>query len=193
MSNEVTGRLAAAGKLIGIDVPDHLSLMRRLNKDRVKTKERCVRIDYANDLDVDVVPALQNGDWIKIPSKRDKEWTSTNPAGFTKWCNEIEAESKQDFSRVAKIIKYWRDQNVGKGTATKSILLTTLIGKSYQDKASIAESLVETVKAMIADIEWLLMSLFNDDDVPYVENPSLSGENLARNRNNKRQHSFLIG
>ena len=49
----------------------------------VKTKDRCVRIDYAGDFHVDIVPALPCEGVIKIPSKKENEWCKTNPKGFT--------------------------------------------------------------------------------------------------------------
>jgi hypothetical protein len=160
-------------------------------EDRVKAKDRCVRIEYSNEFHVDVVPAFEFGTSIKIPSKREKEWTETNPAGFKDWCDDINNKSDNYFSKVAKILKHWRDNNVGKETAPKSILLTTLTGNAFTKKSSIAETLVETLDNMILDIENLLFWLSEDDDVPFVKNPSLQEENLARNWTKLKAKRFL--
>ncbi|GGB53131.1 SMODS domain-containing nucleotidyltransferase [Fictibacillus barbaricus] len=160
-------------------------------EDKVKAKSRCVRIEYAGEFHVDVVPALEYGSIIKIPSKQDGEWKKTNPAGFTAWCNGINKESDQYFSKVVKILKHWRDENVGKDSAPKSILLTTLVGHAFVKKASIAETLVETLKEIISDIESYIAWLVEDDDVPQISNPSLAEENLARNWSKKKASRFL--
>lgn len=160
-------------------------------ENRVKTRDRCVRIDYAKDFHVDVVPAFEYGNNIKIPSKKEGEWTETNPAGFTTWCNDIDNENDHYFSKIVKILKHWRDDNVGKDTAPKSILLTTLIGHAFVKKSSIAESLVETLIEMKDDIDVLINQLQEDDDIPTVDNPSLEGENLARNWSKLKAKRFV--
>ncbi len=68
-------------------------------KNRVKAKDRCVRIDYAEDFHVDVVPAFVDRDYIKIPSKKEGEWTKTNPVGFKEWCNDINDETDMFFQK----------------------------------------------------------------------------------------------
>lgn len=160
-------------------------------EDRAKAKERCVRIDYAQEFHVDVVPSFQYENHIKIPSKKEGEWTETNPAGFTEWCNNINDTSDKYFSHTVKMLKHWRDENVGKETAPKSILLTALVGNTHTKKPSIAETLVETLKLMIDDLDFLVSELENDEDVPWVENPSLEGENLARNWTKVKVQRFL--
>lgn len=160
-------------------------------EDRLKPKDRCVRINYANDFHVDVVPAFTYGDYIKIPSKKEGEWTTTNPAGFKKWCDDINKDSDDYFSKIVKILKHWRDENVGKDTAPKSILLTTLAGNAHVKEPSVAESLVKTLEVMIKNLDELVQGLAEDSDVPFVENPSLLDENLARNWTKLKAHRFL--
>lgn len=160
-------------------------------ENRVKVKDRCVRIEYAKEFHVDVVPALQYDNHIKIPSRKEGEWVETNPSGFTEWCNNINDESDKYFSQTVKIVKHWRDEKVGEDTAPKSILLTTLVGHAHIKKPSIAETLVETLKGMVDDIDALVSELENDEDVAWVENPSLEGENLARNWTKVKAQRFL--
>jgi hypothetical protein len=157
---------------------------------RVKVRDRCVRIEYANEFHFDVVPAFIYETYIKIPSKKEGEWTKTNPSGFTEWCININSDSDKYFSKTVKILKYWRDEEVGKDTAPKSILLTTLVGNAHIKKASIAETLVETLKVMVNDLDLLISGLENDEDVPWLENPSLKEENLARNWTKKKALRF---
>jgi len=155
-------------------------------EDKAKVKDRCIRINYADDFHVDIVPALPHNEIIKIPTKKDQKWTETNPAGFAEWCNDIDKNTDGHFSKVVKIFKHWRDLKVGKNTAPKSILLTTLIGHSMEKKPSIAESLVETLGNIVAYLEDL-----SDNDVIFVENPSLFQENIARDWDHEKANRFL--
>lgn len=155
---------------------------------RVKTKDRCVRINYAGDFHVDIVPALPYEGAIKIPSRKENEWCKTNPEGFTNWCNAINSKTDCYFDKIVKIMKHWRDDNVGKDTAPKSILMTTLLGNAFVKKSSIAETLVETLDVLIDNLNELIE---NDDDDVFVKNPSLEDENLARNWDQTKAKRFL--
>jgi hypothetical protein len=148
-------------------------------KDRIKPKERCIRILYSGDFHVDIVPAKSTyGDSIYIPSKSEGDWIKTNPKGFTKWCEKIERKHK-DFPSITKILKYWRDEKVGDNTAPKSILLTTLIGQSMSTEASCAGTLISTLENLMETLDNLIEESGSDGSIE-VWNPSLEGENLAR-------------
>ena len=149
-------------------------------KDKIKTKDRCIQINYAGDFHVDIVPARTTyGDSILIPSKKEDDWVITNPAGFKKWCDKKHIKHDEKFRSTVKILKYWRDQNVSSSTAPKSILLTTLIGHYMIAKSSYAETLVETTKNMVIKLNALIEDK-EDDEVIQICNPSLEDENLAR-------------
>ncbi|MFC0298454.1 SMODS domain-containing nucleotidyltransferase [Geobacillus jurassicus] len=149
-------------------------------EDKIKPKDRCIRIEYAGEFHVDIVPAKTTyGDSILIPSKTEGDWVKTNPVGFIKWCNKKHTEHNEKFRPIVKILKYWRDNNVGDNTAPKSILLTTLVGKCMVAKNSYAETLVATLENMITKLDEL-MNEASEDGIIEVVNPSLEDENLAR-------------
>lgn len=172
-----------------LDLEDNLAPKEALNwlaermksdetyKDKIIVKDRCVRIDYAGDFHMDIVLAKPTDeDYVLIPSKKEGEWVETNPAGYVEWCKEVQSNNLYKFTNVTKMVKFWRDQKVGKETAPKSILLTTLLGRYMVGKNSDAESLVETLDNLLQNID----SIVQDDGTTYVENPSLEDENLAR-------------
>ena len=146
-------------------------------KDKIIQKDRCVRVNYAGDFHLDIVPAKPSGSngCILIPCKSEDKWVETNPAGFALWCMSIDQTSDGRFSDVTKIVKYWRDNRVGKNTAPKSITLTTMLGHCFVGGTSLAESLVLTLENLLANYD-----NYQKDEEPYVDNPSLQGENLAR-------------
>lgn len=119
-------------------------------KDKVKVKDRCVRINYVGDFHIDIVPA--------------------------KLSDDKHTETSYKLSIIVRIVKYWRDLKVGKDTAPKSILLSTILANNIITENSIAATLVLTIENLVKNID----SILDDDGQPYVENPSLLGENLAR-------------
>ncbi|WP_416044593.1 SMODS domain-containing nucleotidyltransferase [Clostridium tyrobutyricum] len=146
-------------------------------KDKITVKDRCVRINYAGDFHMDIVPAKPTDEeYVLIACKSEDEWKETNPVGFKNWFIEKNAEASYKLSPVTRAIKHWRDYSVGKDTAPKSILLTTLIAKHINGCNSIAKSIVLTLESLVDDIDDIL----DKDGEPFVENPSLEKENLAR-------------
>lgn len=96
-------------------------------QDKVSLKNRCVRVQYAGDHHVDVVPYVAGavGGWIV--NRQDNEFEGTNPAGFTDWYAERNALTNGHLKRVIRLVKYLRDI---KGTfSVKSVILTTLLGE----------------------------------------------------------------
>jgi len=92
-------------------------------------KTRCVRIAYANDMHIDVVPYVKlarKGECI-VNAETD-EWEDTNPEGFTTWMHEKDAIANGNMRRVLRILKYLRDHR-NCFEDTKSIILTTIVGE----------------------------------------------------------------
>src|SRR5258708_32682389 len=54
-----------------------------------KLKKRCVRIEYADDFYMDVLPACRNGAaggaCIKVPDRLVRGWSDSNPLGYVEW------------------------------------------------------------------------------------------------------------
>lgn len=100
-------------------------------KDKLKRKNRCVRISYANDCHVDVVPAitLENGNQAII-FYRDNVFEDTNPVGFADWMKERDDISEGQLRRVIRLLKWLRDF---KNTFTcPSVILTVMLGGRVQ-------------------------------------------------------------
>lgn len=155
-------------------------------KDKLIKKDRCIRVNYAGDFHMDIVPAKPSDDeHILIPCKSENDWIQTNPAGFTAWFKGLNSDNSYKLVNATKMMKSWRDNKVGKDTAPKSILLTALIGEYIKTESSDSETLVLTLENMVDNINNILV-----DDEPYYENPSLGGENLARDWNKDKFDIF---
>lgn len=145
-------------------------------EDKVEPKTRCVRLKYAGDYHMDILPGcqekIQNEDVIIIPDRELKEWLISNPRGYAKWflekaetirltllekaysAEEIPADdfaTKKPLQRAVQIIKRYRDLFFEKSPdyATSSIVLTTIAGELYQNQ----ESIFETIDSIISQIK----------------------------------------
>lgn len=148
-------------------------------KGKVQRRDRCVRLNYTGDFHVDIVPAHCPGDVngiLLIPDQEaeEKDWSETHPKGYMDWCAQMQDASNGKFTRVVKMLKWWRNLKFGKDTAPKSILLTTLIGHH------IAQGCSSDAEALVLTMESLNVYLRNPYLVPVIPNPSLANENLAR-------------
>lgn len=58
-------------------------------KDKIEKKKRCVRLKYANDFHMDIMPGcikfLFVDNNIKVPDRELKNWVDSNPKGFVEW------------------------------------------------------------------------------------------------------------
>ncbi len=97
-------------------------------RDKVRRKTRCVRIVYADDCHVDVVPYLVRSDGSQVIVCRDTDdFEATNPEGFTAWMKEKDDLANGNLRRVIRLQKYLRDYKTT--FSCPSVILTTLVGE----------------------------------------------------------------
>lgn len=140
-------------------------------------KNRCVRVTYANDCHIDLVPFVELTDGQrKIVNRDDDTWEDTDPEGFNTWMRQKDDIAVGNLRKVIRLVKYLRDHK-GTFTGTRSIILTTLLG----------ERVVEVNKAFdpayYGDVPTALKNIMNDLDTwlqarpnrPLISDPSGSG------------------
>ena len=144
-------------------------------------KTRCVRIDYAGEFHIDVVPYLEQGGLHYITNRLEPEETgkleASNPEAFTAWIDERQRVTNGAFIKVVRLLKYLRDF---KNTFTcKSIILTTLLGEQvneieaslYPDRYADVPSTLNTLLCKLAD------SL--PETMPDILDPAGTGDNFG--------------
>lgn len=134
---------------------------------RIVEKKRCVRLDYAGDFHLDVLPGRPDADGapnaIDIPDTARELWHPTNPIEFVKW---FEQQVRRERSRLVKamqaplpdsvdprgagplrnsvqLLKRYRDNRFYRATrdvAPRSIVLTTLSGELYDGGDSLTST-----------------------------------------------------
>lgn len=124
-------------------------------------KCRCVRLAYAGDCHLDIVPFVQRADGTTwIVNGDDNTWEPTDPQGYTTWMNGKDDDAHGNLRKVVRLAKFLRDRQDAFG-GTKSIILTTLLGEQVQDwKETISPgcyvSVPSTLRRVFADLDdWL--------------------------------------
>lgn len=145
-------------------------------RSRLEKKNRCVRLQYANDFHLDIIPGTPDpgrpSRCILVPDRELQNWTPSNPLGFVTWFHlrargEIVVTramvplppqtilEKITLAVAVQLIKRRRDVKFNGGDlAPRSIILTTLSGRFYRGEATAAEAVLnileETERAIAA-------------------------------------------
>jgi Second Messenger Oligonucleotide or Dinucleotide Synthetase domain/Adenylyl/Guanylyl and SMODS C-terminal sensor domain len=144
-------------------------------------KTRCVRIDYAGDFHIDIVPFVERNGSHYISNRHEPAGTGcfelANPEGFTQWIEEKQRVSKGTFIKVVRLLKFLRDHKTT--FSCKSIILTVMLG-SLVDEAEAASN-----PELYADVPSALVSLCERlaDTLPVymppVYDPAGTGDNFT--------------
>ncbi|MBS4171809.1 nucleotidyltransferase [Bacillus sp. FJAT-49736] len=181
------------------------SIEKRLKENKtyegmVERKNRCIRLNYANEFHMDILPAhpldKSFNTKIKVPDRKAKEWKDSNPKGYTSWFNERSSqfnealfevragieplpdedhiERKAPLKRAVQLMKRYRDIyfEIDPDSAPISIVLTTLAGKYYSGQSSVNETISHV-------LESILFNLPRDGGRLVVLNPTNEKEDLS--------------
>lgn len=139
-------------------------------KSMVVKKNRCVRINYAGDCHVDIVPHLVLSDSRQvIVNSEVEEFEETNPEGYTAWMKEKDSLTGGNLRKVIRLVKYLRDS---KDTfRIPSVILTALLGERVQvyETDSRYSGVPTTLVHIIEDLAaWLALNPL----MPVIADPS---------------------
>jgi hypothetical protein len=143
---------------------------------RVEAKKPCVRLRYADDqiggFHIDITPARPSasGDAPLDAPRRDDGWHGTAPAQYTAWCKA----NGEDFERLVKQLKRWRDDHQDVRQAIKSIVLQVLVA------ACMPKGQMSDARRVSLTFTNLQVALTQHAQPPTVWNPALPSENLAK-------------
>jgi hypothetical protein len=103
-------------------------------------KCRCVRVAYAGDFHVDIVPFLMiDGDRQVIVNGDEDDWEDTDPDGFTRWMKEKDDIAGGNLRLVIRLMKYLRDHG-GNFKRTRSVILTAILGERVDESKKDGDS-----------------------------------------------------
>lgn len=165
-------------------------------RDMLERKNRCIRVQYANQFHLDILPACPdpgsgNG-CVVVPDREAKDWKPSNPTGYAAWfdrqaqvalfemAKQVEplpdwepSQMKPPLNRAVQLLKRWRDIRYARtpDLAPISIVLTTLAGQHYGGEELVNQALERIVGGIVAALPTIGRLV--------VQNPSNPQEDLS--------------
>jgi hypothetical protein len=180
-------------------------------KTRIERKNRCIRVVYARDFYLDILPGCPDpnghGTCLVVPDREASCWKPSNPKGYAEWFESIAGkrmvkaaleplptfeygEVKPPLSRVVQLVKRWRDVffETRPDLAPISIVLTTLAGHHYVGQSDVSDGLT-------AFLEGVVRTIPSNGNRLVVLNPSNQKEDLSEkwDRNPRAYSAFVSG
>ena len=183
-------------------------------KDMVERMNRCIRLNYAHQFHLDILPAcpdpVSGNCCVVVPDRRLEEWKPSNPKGYADWFDRMAAtiatkgmafrieplpdhetiHDKPPLKRAVQLFKRWRDVWYTKTPklAPISIVLTTLSASYYHGQLSVNDTLSEILDGIVSDIP-------NNGKRLRVVNPTNTSEDLSErwDQSHEAYEAFVSG
>lgn len=123
-------------------------------RDKTSKKTRCVRIQYAGQCHIDVVPFVRGPGGGSITNRHDNTFEATDPEGFTRWYQDRNRTTNGHLKRVIRLMKYLRD--IKATFSVKSVILTALLGERVNAATA------DVTPELYADVPTTLKTLVGD-------------------------------
>lgn len=184
-----------------LDIIEGILRASEIYRDKVERKNRCIRVIYADEFYMDVLPACPNPSTglygehcVIVPDCAAQDWKHSNPKGYALWFENRakeavfsfrkaieplpEQQSYEDLAtlnRVVQLLKRHRDVVFEKNPkqAPISIVLTTLAAQTYLGEASVSDAMGQLLDGITSLIPNLAVGRLQ------VPNPTNSGEDLS--------------
>ncbi len=156
----------------------------------VSRHNRCVRIDYANEFHIDVVPYMERHSQHYITNRDDNLFELTNPEGYNAWLDERNRLANGRLVKVIRLIKYLRDF---KDTFDcKSVILSILLGNSVDEASAWGDDTLYTdvptsLRKIVDDLDDYLQA---NETMPSIDDPSEPTENFNHRWDQDRYSNF---
>jgi hypothetical protein len=179
----------------------------KLYREMCERKNRCIRIYYADDFYMDILPACPDkeagGSCLRVPDREAHDWKPSNPKGYAEWFeskarrkkiiikrdiepipDQEDADEKPPLKLAVQLLKRGRDIMFANDpeNAPISIVLTTLAANHYGMESSVNMAITNILNGITAEIQ----SLPPGGRI-VVCNPSNTGEDLSERWENNRE------
>jgi len=136
---------------------------------------RSINVRLVN-VDMDVVPVIENGDSFLIPDMHLEDWLPTNPPAHTQWTIDVNAKAGGRFKKLVKLFKWWRRVHMpAELKRPKGFILECLVAKHM----SYTETNLETLLVGLLEVVRDNYRVYADNGfVPFVEDPGVPGNNV---------------
>lgn len=168
-------------------------------REMVQRKNRCIRLAYANEFHLDILPGSPNTygpkNALKVPDRESRSWKDSNPIGFGDWFeakayyaefaapkyiepvpDQESMDEKPALKFAVQLLKRNRDIEFKDSPeqAPISILLTTLAGHHYARERSVGRSIM----SILTGVNNTILSLGRGERL-VVRNPANPEEDLS--------------
>ena len=176
---------------------------------KVITRPRCIRIEFSGDFHMDVVPLVEdrrqgNTDYpgsslledvlsvgdrnrsdgnLLVPNSSVNGWEATNPKGLRAWYRQQNDRTNGRFTRVARMLKHWRNQVFDRSDRPPSVGFEVLVANSWSSFANTDAGAVTGVLRNVATNFSFVR--------PTAMNPSLPSEDLLSNWSRQHHDVFM--
>src|SRR5579872_2976702 len=181
-------------------------------KPLVELKNRCVRLNYATEFYMDILPAcpdeVSGGGCLLVPDRQSRAWKASNPKGYANWflqkCAlariagkifdkaepvpaQEDTEDKAPLKRVVQLLKRWRDIRYSANceNAPISMVLTTLAALHYSGQQSVVDAMTAILDGIQNQIEASRPRIF-------LLNPTNQQEDLSERWENPKQYAAFV-
>jgi SMODS domain-containing protein/adenylyl/guanylyl cyclase-like protein with sensor domain len=144
----------------------------------VSRHARCVKVDYANEFHIDIVPYMERHGEHYIANRDTDEFELTNPEGFNEWLDRQNQTTGGKLIKVIRLLKYLRDY---KNTfSVKSVILNILVGGRVNsalllDDPDHYKDLPTAFKNLLVDLSAYLQA---NPNMPNLIDPSCPSEDF---------------
>jgi hypothetical protein len=174
----------------------------------VPAPARCLRLKYAGDFHLDIVPARRDPERgvtaIEVPDRELRCWVPNNPKEYQRWFEGravslvimekaavqpvpalMASDQKPPLKRVVQLMKRHRDITFGSANgAPSSILITTMAARFYRGDLNVADALLK----VLTEIEKEIRSFWPDR--VSIANPTNSAEDLCSRFSDQQYADF---
>lgn len=156
----------------------------------VSRHDRCVKVDYANEFHIDVVPYMERHGQHYITNRIENRFELTNPEGYNEWLDGQNRLTSGRLVKVIRLMKYLRDF---KGTfSCKSVILSILLGNRVTDAAAWGDDskykdVPTALKSIVGSLDDYLQA---NPTMPSIDDPSEPTENFNHRWNQVEYANF---
>ena len=164
--------------------------------DKVRYRTRCIRLDYADDFHIDLVPCIERElygeNWHWVLNRETNQEERSEPEAYNDWQRERNEWVGGDrLRKVIQLAKYLRD--IKSNFSVESIVLTTLLCERVTrfDKASQSGfvDVATSFRTLIGRLDdWLQVRV----RMPSIPNPVLPSQDLSVRWTKKQYKHFRL-
>ena len=157
-------------------------------KDKIEKWNRCVKIKYAGDCHLDVVPCIKEGDKFYVCPRNQDELEETDGTGFGDWFNDRNRITRGNLKRTVRLLKFLRDHK--DNFEVPSVILTALAGRAIQAQDEGSErvsTMADTVATVLSRMDNYLK---RNDKIPTITNPGNTSLTLKTQWTDRQYQNF---